>query len=168
MENEIYDNAYVKKLLLFLAKEFSGSFSSIGFVPNEDSVVFQDNSRKDILLRIARIFSSVKFLNDNEVSMPRKMSVLEAKYDLNLVAAFLSGRHGTIGPLSFPLGCCDKGDVKTIKINKGVVDLEGLKNLFEIVSEVTRKVVKKESAVSVKIDSVTMPTEGNRSVILEA
>lgn len=158
MTREIYtdrfDDEYLQHLMLFLAKELSGSFASIGFIPNKKGLILQKNSREDILLKIAEIFSNIEFLNEKEAVVLGKMSVTEAKRGLNLVAAFLSGSYSIAGPLSFVFRKHNEKDLKIIKINSGVVSLRELRLLFSTVSRRAQGafVEKKNIAVAVPVN----------------
>lgn len=134
MENKTLGSGFVKGLLLFLAEKISASASSIGFAPRTPGIVILRNSREDVLEKIADIFSEIEFCADDAVAISG-MPVPEAKRCLNAVAAFLSGRHGIIGPLSFPLGeadaCLLNGmKAKIVRINRGAVRLDELRSVF--------------------------------------
>lgn len=126
-----------KILLLYLAEAISKTRFSISFAPSGDKnkKIFSDNSSPYVLKQMAKIFSKIVFL-ENDIVAVCDMPVSEAKYYLNVIAAFLSGRHGIIGPLDFISDEIDIGpaliwdNVKIIKINKGVVGLNELKIFF--------------------------------------
>lgn len=135
MENKNFDNEYMKNLLLFLAEKISGNMASVGFVPSRKEIVFLDNSRADVIDKITALSTRIRFCSDDAVAVTG-MSVVEAKHHLNEVAAMLSGRHGVVGPLSFPLGETEASllsgvEAKIFRINRGVVPLSELRRLFE-------------------------------------
>jgi len=147
-----FDNECFKRLMLFLAEKISKSFSTIGFDESAEDIVLLRGSRMDVLLEIADIFDNIEFLEKGSVAIC-DMPVSKGKFYLNHIAAFLTGRYGAIGPLSFTLGeasACrllDGKDVKIIKINEGAVDLSDLMNLFESVPAISCQRVKARKAV---------------------
>lgn len=131
-----YDNECIKRLMLCLAEKISKSYSTIGFDDGAEDIVLLRGSRMDVLTEIADIFDNIEFLEGNRIAIC-EMPVSKGKFYLNHIAAFLTGRHGAIGPLSFTLGeasatrLCDGREMKIIRVNEGAVDLVELRNLFE-------------------------------------
>lgn len=166
----------VKNLLLFLAGKISKSFSSVGFAPSEGkNIFFFDNSRIDVLTKLADVFSEITFLKDDMIAIS-EMSVLEAKHHLNAIAAFLSGRFGVVGPLSFILGesdaclLADRREVKIVRINRGAVSLDELSRIVRMISLVNSETVKEEinSAVEMKLVKVVSFCKNQEMLIQEA
>lgn len=173
--NDVREIPKVKELLLFLAGKIS-SFSFVGFAPSEGkNIFFFDNSRMDVLTKLADIFSEITFLKDDMIAIS-EISVSEAKYYLNAIAAFLSGRFGVIGPLSFIPGeadaclLADRREIKIVKINRGAVSLDELSTLVRMISLVSSETVKDEvnSAVEMKPVKVVSFCKNQGILIQEA
>lgn len=155
--------------LLYLARAISNTRYPIGFTSSrhKNKKMFSNNSNPYVLKQMARVFSKIIFLENDMVAVC-DMPVLEAKYYLNIIAAFLSGRHGIIGPLNFISEEIDIGpaliwgNIQIIKINKGVVDLKELKIFFGkfSVSKMQAAEIKKLLAGTVIAETIYKQIEG--------
>lgn len=154
-----------KKLIFDLAEKLSKTFSSVGVIEDPKNTadnIIAINGRREVIEGLEQIFSEITFKEDMIVSV-RDISVSKAKYYLNLVAAYVSGRNSIAGPLSFisrlntfssASESKDEGIETDVEIRRGAVDLAKVRGSIEGISFVAT--VLEKGKVSVKRNSLSI------------